>query len=33
VLFFELFPLLMAVVSLIVGIALYVKDRQARRDK
>jgi hypothetical protein len=31
VLFFELFPALMAIVSLVVGVALYVKDRRARR--
>jgi hypothetical protein len=33
VLFFELFPALMAIVSIIVGIALYVKDQRARRDE
>jgi hypothetical protein len=31
VLFFELFPALMAIVSVVVGVVLYVKDRRARR--
>jgi hypothetical protein len=30
-LFFELFPAFMAVVALLVGIALFVMDRQAAR--
>jgi hypothetical protein len=31
-LFFELFPAFMAVVALVVGIGLFVMDRQAVRD-
>ena len=31
VLFFELFPLFVMVVSVIVGIVLFVRDREARR--
>ena len=31
-LFFELFPAFMAVVSLLAGIGLYVADRQAREN-
>jgi hypothetical protein len=32
-LFFELFPAFMAVVALIVGAALLIADRNARRDE
>jgi hypothetical protein len=31
-LFFELFPALLAIVSIVVGVALFVKDRRARRE-
>jgi hypothetical protein len=31
VLLFEFFPLFVAILSLIVGIVLYVRDREARR--
>jgi hypothetical protein len=30
VLLFELFPALMAIVSVVVGVALYLRDRRAR---
>ena len=32
-LFFELFPLFMLIVSLLVGVALFVADRAAKRQE